>query len=197
MFITIGLFTALYSISLFLPTIIKELGYSANQAQLMTVPVYFIACACTITGSFFSDRMGQRGPFLLGFELCAITGFIMLIGSDKPHIQYAGTFFAASGRSFASSCLPSLILIHRYLPLYPLDGFMEQQQHRWYSKAWCWYCNASWIWKPWGSYRWVCLSFDGSTEVRQYSMASIRYTCSSLADLDVVDLLQDMQSSLD
>lgn len=40
MVITIGLFTPLYSISLFLPTILRDLGYANNKAQLMTVPPY-------------------------------------------------------------------------------------------------------------------------------------------------------------
>ncbi|KAN0104146.1 MFS general substrate transporter [Hyaloscypha variabilis] len=97
MFITIGIFTSLYSVSLFLPTILKELGYSANASQLMTVPVYVVACFCTICGSLASDKFGQRGPFLIGFEIIAITGFTMLISSGTPRIQYAGTFFAASG----------------------------------------------------------------------------------------------------
>jgi predicted MFS family arabinose efflux permease len=98
MFITIGIFTSLYSISLFLPTILKELEYSANASQLMTVPVYVVACFCTICGSWASDQFGQRGPFLIGFELIAIAGFTMLISSGTPRIQYAGTFFAASGK---------------------------------------------------------------------------------------------------
>lgn len=37
MFITIGIYTPLYSFSLFLPTIVKTLGYTNNTAQLMTV----------------------------------------------------------------------------------------------------------------------------------------------------------------
>lgn len=37
MFITIGVYTPLYSISLFMPTIVRGLGYTDNVAQLMTV----------------------------------------------------------------------------------------------------------------------------------------------------------------
>ena len=96
--IAIGLFTPLYSISLFLPTIIKELGFSNNAAQLMTVPPYAFACICTITGSYFADKAGQRGIFLLGFEVVALLGFVMLISNGIPHVQYAGTFFAAAGK---------------------------------------------------------------------------------------------------
>lgn len=98
MFITIGIFTPLYSISLFLPTILKELGYSANASQLMTVPVYVAACICTIGASLASDKVGQRGLFLMGSTLTAIIGFSMLISSATPRIQYAGTFLAACGK---------------------------------------------------------------------------------------------------
>lgn len=97
MFITVGIYTPLYCISLFLPTIIKNLGYSAEQSQLMTVPPYVVACIFTIGAGYVADKMKQRGIFMLGFELIAIIGFVMLLSSDKPGIQYTGTFFAASG----------------------------------------------------------------------------------------------------
>ena len=160
MLITIGLFTSLYSISLFLPTIIKELGYSANASQLMTVPVYVVACFCTICGSLTSDKVGQRGPFLIGFELLAIMGFTMLISSGKPQVQYAGTFFAASGKSFLDFETQALIIVvYRYLSTRPADRRMEQQQHRWQSQAWRWHCHAGRLWQPWGCDRRIRLSF--------------------------------------
>jgi hypothetical protein len=48
----VGMFIPLYSISLFLPTIIKSLGYQNNEAQLMTVPPYVVGCVFTIGGTF-------------------------------------------------------------------------------------------------------------------------------------------------
>jgi cyanate permease len=98
MIIIISLFTPLYSIALFLPTIINRLGYSANGAQLLTVPVYFLACLSTLGVNYAADKSGQRGVFLLGVQVLAIVGFIMLISSRKPHVQYAGTFLAAAGK---------------------------------------------------------------------------------------------------
>jgi nitrate/nitrite transporter NarK len=145
MFITIGIFTPLYSISLFLPTIIKELGYTANESQLMTVPVYVLACICTICGGLASDKAGQRGLFLMGFALVAITGFVMLISSSVPRTQYAGTFLAASGRLLlCSSC--SQLIDHRHIPLCSTHRRMEQQQHRWKPETWRRYRNASRVW---------------------------------------------------
>ena len=43
MFITIGVYTPLYSFSLFLPTIVANLGYTENTAQLyVAFPVLFL-----------------------------------------------------------------------------------------------------------------------------------------------------------
>ncbi|KAG8925732.1 hypothetical protein FRC02_009457 [Tulasnella sp. 418] len=97
MFITIGIYTPLYSISLFLPTIIKNMGYTNNKAQLLTVPPYVVACFFTIFGGFVADRYRMRGPFMMFFCAVAIAGFVMLIATQKPAVQYLGTFFAASG----------------------------------------------------------------------------------------------------
>jgi cyanate permease len=98
MFMNLGVTTPLYSLSLFLPTIVKDLGYTANSAQLMTVPPYVIACAFSIVASYYSDKLQQRAVFVLGFQLVAIIGFSLLVTSDKSPIQYAGTFFAALGK---------------------------------------------------------------------------------------------------
>jgi sugar phosphate permease len=97
MFITIGIYAPLYSFSLFLPTIIKTMGYTASKSQLMSVPPYVVACLFTIGAGYAADKLKRRGVFMLGFELVAIAGFVMLICTSNPHVQYAGTFFAASG----------------------------------------------------------------------------------------------------
>ena len=89
----------LYTLSLFLPTIIKALGYTAAQAQLMTVPPYAIATALTITLATFSERTGRRATFILGATSIAIVGYIILLSAptNKPAISYVGTIFAATG----------------------------------------------------------------------------------------------------
>jgi len=39
-----GVDGSLYAFSLFLPSIINELGYTATRAQLLSVPPYAVAC---------------------------------------------------------------------------------------------------------------------------------------------------------
>src|ERR1700759_1837565 len=87
----------LYGISLFLPTIIKDLGYKKTTAQLMTVPVYSFAAIVGIVVAKSADKAGKRTPFITCGHLSILFGFIMCISSKKPAIVYAGIFFAAAG----------------------------------------------------------------------------------------------------
>lgn len=71
MFITVGIYTPLYSFSLFLPTIVSSLGYENEKAQLMTVPPYVVACVFCIGGGFLADRQGSRGLSMIFFNVVA------------------------------------------------------------------------------------------------------------------------------
>jgi len=95
--IYMGLVGPLYAFSLFLPTIIKELGYSATKAQLLSVPPYAAACVLTILVGWFSDRSGQRGLFNIGMSLLAVVGFSLLFASSSPALSYAAVYLAALG----------------------------------------------------------------------------------------------------
>lgn len=87
----------LYTLSLFLPSIIRGLGYTAAQAQLLTVPPYAFAFITTITVAVLSERTHRRAPFIIGSSAFAIIGYIILMASHKPGASYTGTFFAAGG----------------------------------------------------------------------------------------------------
>jgi predicted Na+-dependent transporter len=89
----------LYTLSLFLPTIINELGYSAANAQLLTVPPYAVATILTVIVAILSEKTRKRAPFVLASSSLAIIGYIILLTapSDKPGVSYTGTIFAAAG----------------------------------------------------------------------------------------------------
>lgn len=73
MFITIGVYTGLYSYSLFLPTIINDLGTATSHemAQLLTIPPYVVACGFCVGAGWYADRRGERGIFMIGFMVVA------------------------------------------------------------------------------------------------------------------------------
>lgn len=97
MVIYMGCLTPLYAFSLFLPTILRGMGYTGTHAQLLSVPPYAVAATCTIAVGFFADRTRWRGYCNIATVLVGITGFIMLLASTNLKIQYAGTFLGAAG----------------------------------------------------------------------------------------------------
>jgi nitrate/nitrite transporter NarK len=92
-----GCLCSLYSFSLFLPTVLVGMGYSGNKSQLMSVPPYAVAAAMTVFVGWLADRTKWRGYCNMVVSLVGCVGFAMLLASDNPHIQYAGTFLGACG----------------------------------------------------------------------------------------------------
>jgi MFS family permease len=112
-----AIITPIYSFSLFLPTIIKSLGYTAVRAQLFTVPPNMLAFFTVLLAGHFSDRVRMRGPFMLAGCSLAIGGYIMLIAGKTAGVQYAGTFLVAAG-VFPSSPLVMGWLANNTAPHY-------------------------------------------------------------------------------
>ncbi|KAF3351854.1 hypothetical protein VdG1_04660 [Verticillium dahliae VDG1] len=94
-FVYWGIVCPLYGISLFLPTIIRNLGYTSSTAQLMTVPIYVTAAILAVIIAYISDKVGKRSPFIVGFLCVMIVGFSMCLASANPRVVYAGVFIAA------------------------------------------------------------------------------------------------------
>lgn len=92
-----GVLVPLYCFSLFSPTLVANLGYTAATAQLMSVPPYAVAAVVTIGAGFLSDRLQRRGILTLGFSTLGMIGYLMLLVSTNTNVQYAGLFLAASG----------------------------------------------------------------------------------------------------
>ncbi|KAF2112012.1 major facilitator superfamily domain-containing protein [Lophiotrema nucula] len=112
-----AIITPIYSFSLFLPTIIRSLGYTAVKAQLLTVPPNMGAFFIVLLVGVMSDKYRMRGPFMLAGCLLAIIGYIMLIASTRTLVQYGGTFFVAAG-IFPSSPLVMGWLSNNLAPHY-------------------------------------------------------------------------------
>ncbi|VZH89705.1 unnamed protein product [Fusarium fujikuroi] len=95
----------LYTLSLFLasyhPTIIKDLGYKAAVAQLLTIPPYAVAFITTLGVAIASEKLAKRAFFIAGSAGVAAIGYIILLANTnptaKPGVSYVGTFFAAAG----------------------------------------------------------------------------------------------------
>jgi MFS transporter, ACS family, DAL5 transporter family protein len=80
-----------YSLALFTPTIIKELGYTNANANLLSVPPYVFGFITTLLVAIASDRLLRRGIFLIGAMLTVIVGYIILITNVSAGAKYCAS----------------------------------------------------------------------------------------------------------
>ena len=92
-----------YSLSYTLPTMVKNLGYSAVRAQALTTPPYiFATCVCVFVG-WMSDRYQKRYASIMSCYTLGLIGIIILwISVHYQHLyglSYFAIFLAAAGYS--------------------------------------------------------------------------------------------------
>ncbi|CAK4033748.1 mfs nicotinic acid transporter [Lecanosticta acicola] len=92
-----------YSLSYTLPTMVKNLGYSAIKAQAMTTPPYISAtCVCVLVG-WLSDRYQKRYVAIIGSYSLGLIGIVILwVTVHYEHlsgVSYFAIFLAAAGYS--------------------------------------------------------------------------------------------------
>ncbi|KAH8172435.1 major facilitator superfamily protein [Sarocladium implicatum] len=61
-----------------MPTIMTTMGYTSANAQLMTIPPYFVGACAAFVSAWFADRYKWRMPFILFPQLCIMAAFGVL-----------------------------------------------------------------------------------------------------------------------
>lgn len=97
----------IYTMSLFLPTIIRDLGYTSAQAQLLSTPPYVVAFVLTMTFAVYAEKRRLRAPFIIAGSALAIVGYVILITNHRAGVLYAGTIIAATGLYSATAIVLS------------------------------------------------------------------------------------------
>ncbi|KAG8733755.1 hypothetical protein FRC11_002823 [Ceratobasidium sp. 423] len=94
-----SLSVALASISVFLPSIIKSLGYTDAKAQIMTVPPYACACIVMILVAKTSDRFNIRGPFVAAALVLSGIGYTILltVPTTATKVRYGAIILTVIG----------------------------------------------------------------------------------------------------
>ncbi|KAI9568125.1 major facilitator superfamily domain-containing protein [Boletus coccyginus] len=98
--------TVVLGLAYFEPTIVAGLGYSGNQAQLMSVPPFAVAFVLSLISAIISDRYQCRGYTAIFFSLLQVIGFCVFYASTSSHIRYGSLFLSTTG---AYCVAPSLI----------------------------------------------------------------------------------------
>jgi predicted MFS family arabinose efflux permease len=87
-----------------MPIILYNADHTPKEAQYLTIPVYGAAGVTTIAVGYLSDRYRKRGIFLVGCYAVATVGWVLLIATRNPNVNYAGTFLVGMGS------MPTVIL---------------------------------------------------------------------------------------
>ncbi|QYT01737.1 Major Facilitator Superfamily protein [Trichoderma simmonsii] len=98
MFFTIS--TGTYSLSYSLPTTINLLGYTAANAQLLTIPIYAFACIMCVLNAIVADKIQKRFQSIVIPYLVGLSGLIICLvisPREKPGVIYFANFLVASG----------------------------------------------------------------------------------------------------
>ncbi|KIW48136.1 uncharacterized protein PV06_00755 [Exophiala oligosperma] len=101
---SMGMGAGLYAFSLFLPSILAELGWKATTSQLLSIPPYAVAAVLTVAVGFLADRTKRRGIYTMIVSPLAVIGFAILASDCSARATYAATFLAAMG---IYPCLPN------------------------------------------------------------------------------------------
>lgn len=87
-FMYMGISVAGLSGTFFLPTILREFEWEAQEAQVRTIPVYVLAAGMMLIGAWASDRTKHRFGFVLGGASLSTVGYSMLLAQEGKSRDY-------------------------------------------------------------------------------------------------------------
>lgn len=98
-FVYMGISVAGLSGTFFLPTILREFNWEAEEAQVRTIPVYVLGAGMMLLGAWASDRLKHRYGFILAGACFSTVGYSMLLAQEGKSRDYkfAGVFFIFGG----------------------------------------------------------------------------------------------------
>ena len=85
------------SLPVFLPTVLRDMGFTSINAQGLSAPPYFLSFALAIVTTSIADRTQQRGFMVAAVSVVAAIGYLLLATCSAVAPRYVGVFFAACG----------------------------------------------------------------------------------------------------
>lgn len=86
-----------YALGYFMPIILKGMGFTAENAQLLTAPPYVFACIVGFGFAVLSDRVRMRGPIIVVQAVICIIGLVLVGYTNGTGPRYFGTFLGLAG----------------------------------------------------------------------------------------------------
>ena len=87
------------SSSYFLPTILRELGWTSLKAQYMSIPIWMAAWVASLIVGYGSDYCAHRYAFFVGPLTVAVIGYIILLaqGNVSVGVKFMALFLIICG----------------------------------------------------------------------------------------------------
>ncbi|KAF3004938.1 hypothetical protein E8E13_007385 [Curvularia kusanoi] len=94
-----GIVNTGYAGSFFVPTIVKELGYTSSMAQIRSIPIFVVATITAVIAAYISDRVRNRYWLTMFGLVVASTGYVMLLAQDNlsAGVKYFALFLIVPG----------------------------------------------------------------------------------------------------
>ncbi|KIK93186.1 hypothetical protein PAXRUDRAFT_829222 [Paxillus rubicundulus Ve08.2h10] len=97
--VLMSLAAPVYGIAYFLPTLIKDFGYSLAITQLLTIPPYVVATIAIVSFAHYSDKIKLRWPFIFAAQCMSLMGYLINILDVPSGVKYFGLYLCILGSS--------------------------------------------------------------------------------------------------
>lgn len=88
---------AFAALPIYLPTLIKEMGYTSVNAQGLSAPPYIVAAFCTVLAAWVAEKTKRRGLVIAFGYVVAAVGYIILINVKTKGVRYFALYLCCSG----------------------------------------------------------------------------------------------------
>ena len=94
-----GVINTGYGTSFFTPTILKQLGWTSLQAQVMSIPIYVVATVMALITAIVTDRLRHRYSFSMAGVVVATVGYVLLLAqkSVPVSVRYLAVYLITTG----------------------------------------------------------------------------------------------------
>ena len=91
-----------YALKFTMPTIVKSMGFTSANAQLLTIPPYICGAISAYIVSVLADRASWRMPYIVGPQACVIAAYSILFSKaaeidSNVALCYFGVCLACAG----------------------------------------------------------------------------------------------------
>lgn len=106
-----------YAYSYFLPIILRDgMGYTTQQAQLLSAPPYIFAAFVTLGSGWLGDKYHVRGPLIAVHQAITATGMLVTAFAKSNGARYFGTFLGKCQSSIHSfHFIPCTLLLEYWI----------------------------------------------------------------------------------